>query len=120
MPDSDPENALVLADDRQQAALRNAIALWASATTRDGQRRADLLRDKQRTVVAFFKFIRKHPADVQPTDVQAWIAFIEERNTRPATIYQRVCLLSSFYAWAMKDPDLGTYIRTNPARLARP
>jgi integrase len=120
MLDSTPENALVLATDRQQVALSNAIALWASATTRDGQRRPDLLRDKQRTVAAFFAYIRKHPAEIKPVDVQAWIAFLGEQKTRPATIYQRVCLLSSFYGWAMRDPDLGAYIQTNPARLARP
>ena len=60
MPDLTPENALILAPDPQQAALRNAIALWAGATTRDGPRRADLLRDKRRTVAAFFEFIGKH------------------------------------------------------------
>lgn len=120
MPDLSQENALMLPVDRQQAALRNAIALWASSTTQAGHRRTDLLRDKQRTVTAFFDFIHKLPAEIQPGDVQAWIAFLEEQKTRPATIYQRICLLASFYNWAMKDPELGAYLRTNPARLARP
>jgi integrase len=120
MPDSSLENTLVLAAVPHQAALRNAIGLWASATTRDVQRRTDLLRDKQRAIAGFFGLVGKHPAEVQPTDVQDWIAYLEGKKTRPATIYQRVCLLSSFYSWAMKDPDLGAYIRTNPARLARP
>ena len=53
MPDLSPETPFVLAADRHQAALRNAIALWAGATIRDGLRRADLLRDKRRTVAAF-------------------------------------------------------------------
>jgi integrase len=84
MPDLASENGLVLGADRQQAALPNAIALWASSTTRDGQRRADLLRDKQRIAAAFFDFIRKHPADIQPTDVQTWIAFLVRNLKRYA------------------------------------
>jgi integrase/recombinase XerC len=29
-------------------------------------------------------------------------------------------MISSFYNWAMRDPEIGKYIRSNPARLARP
>jgi integrase len=36
------------------------------------------------------------------------------------TIYVRVSFLSSFYSWAMRDPELGRHIRTNPVLLARP
>lgn len=36
------------------------------------------------------------------------------------TIYARVCHLSSFYAWAMRDPTLGNIIRFNPVTLAHP
>lgn len=114
------ESGLISASGTLSAALKNAISLWAAATTSDSKRRHDLLRDKQKSVAAFFDFTGKHPAEIQPTDVQTWIAFLEGRNTRQATIYQRICLISSFYNWAMRDPDIGAYIRTNPARLARP
>jgi integrase len=36
------------------------------------------------------------------------------------TCYQHACLLSSFYSWAMRDPEIGQHMRRNPARLARP
>jgi integrase len=115
-----PENLLVLAGSDYQIAVCNAVNLWAGATTSEGIRRNDLVRDKQQVVIAFFDFIKKHPADVTPLDVREWLAALKEQGRRPATIYQRACLLSSFYAWAMRDIELGSYIKTNPARLARP
>jgi integrase len=115
-----PKNTLVLASSDYQTAVRNAVRLWASATTSEGVRRDDLLRDKQQVVVAFFDFIKKNPAEVTPLDVREWLAALKEQGRRPTTVYQRACLLSSFYAWAMRDTELGSYIRTNPARLARP
>lgn len=120
MQDQNSEKALVFVADSRRAALRNAVALWANATTLEGQRRNDLLRDKQNIVSAFFEYINKNPAEVKPVDVRDWLSALERQGIRPATIYQRACLLSSFYTWAMRDPELGSYIRTNPARLARP
>src|SRR5258708_5099279 len=102
------------------AALRSAIRLWAAATTGEGNRRPDLLRDKQRSVDAFFEFTDRDPAAVTPLDVQSWLDHLASPRIRPATIYQRVCLVSSFYSWAMRDPRLGAYLSINPARLARP
>jgi site-specific recombinase XerD len=45
---------------------------------------------------------------------------LEEQGFKTATIYARISRLSSFYEWAMKDPTLGRFITSNPARLARP
>lgn len=120
MASQNPENAVILASNNQQAAIRNAVELWASATTSEGERRNDLIRDKQQVVRAFFDFIKKHPADVTPLDVRAWLGALKTQGKRPATIYQRACLLSSFYAWAMRDLELNSYINSNPAHLARP
>lgn len=120
MAAEDPDNALIVAGDSYQVATLNAVALWAGATTYEGVRRNDLVRDKQQVVTAFFDFIKKHPADITPLDVREWLTALEKQGRRPATVYQRACLLSSFYAWAMRDPELGTYIKNNPARLARP
>jgi site-specific recombinase XerD len=111
---------LVKAEAERRAAIRNAIELWASATTSKGMRHDDLVRDKRQAVISFFEFINKHPADVAPMDVRKWLTSLEKKELRPATIYQRACLLSSFYTWAMKDAELGLLIRSNPARLARP
>jgi integrase len=36
------------------------------------------------------------------------------------TVYARVCFLSSFFEWAMRDPSLRERIGNNPARLALP
>jgi site-specific recombinase XerD len=113
-------NALVPVQGTYQIALRVAISLWAGATTSDGKRRMDLLRDKQRIVLSFFDYVDKHPADVTPIDVQAWLLALERRGFKPGTVYNHACLLSSFYSWTMRDPDLGSQIRSNPARLARP
>ena len=120
MPVQNQENTLVLAERDYRTAVCNAAQVWAGATTSEGVRRNDLVRDKQQVVVAFFDFIKKHPADVTPLDVQEWLSALKKQGRRPATVYQRACLLSSFYAWAMRDMELGSYIKTNPARLARP
>jgi integrase len=101
-------------------ALRGAVSLWASATTLESERRADLLRDKQRIVLSFFKYTGKLPSEVEPADVQAWLRNLEGKGISAGTCYQHTCLLSSFYSWAMKDPEVGQRVRRNPARLARP
>jgi hypothetical protein len=103
-----------------QVALRGAISLWASATTSDSERRADLLRDKQRIVLSFFRHMGKLPSEVEPADVQGWLRDLEGGGISAGTCYQYACLLSSFYSWAMKDAEVGRHVRRNPARLARP
>ncbi|MFL6285766.1 MAG: tyrosine-type recombinase/integrase [Pyrinomonadaceae bacterium] len=103
-----------------QVALRSAASLWASATTSESERRSDLLRDKQRIVLSFFKHAGKLPSEVEPSDVQGWLRALEGRGISAGTCYQHACLLSSFYSWAMKDPEVGQHVRRNPARMARP
>jgi integrase len=112
--------ALVPTSVDLQAALKSAVSLWASATTGEGERRQDLLRDKQRIVVSFFRYIEKPPGEVRPADVQSWLRSLEEKGAKPGTTYQHACLLSSFYSWALKEPEIGQHLRRNPARLARP
>jgi len=102
-------------------ALRNAISLWANATTdAASSRREDLLRDKRRAIEGFFTHAGKHPAEVTPVDVRAWQASLAERGLQPATIYWHVSRLSSFFSWAMQAPGLREEIGENPVRLARP
>ncbi|MDQ3802327.1 MAG: site-specific integrase [Acidobacteriota bacterium] len=102
-------------------ALRNAVALWADATTDGGSdRRADLLRDKTRAVAAFFGFVAKHPAEVLPLDVKRWEEAQEAAGLTRTTVYTRLSLLSSFFEWAMREPALGALLSSNPVRLARP
>jgi site-specific recombinase XerD len=120
MDEKAPETALVLAQVDFQVALRGAVSLWASATTSESKRRADLLRDKQRIVLSFFRHTDKLPSEVEPSDVQAWLRNLEEKGISAGTCYQHACLLSSFYSWAMKDPEVGRHVHRNPARLARP
>src|SRR5215207_4907676 len=120
MDERAPQTALVPAQTDLQVALRGAVSLWASATTSESERRQDLLRDKQRIVLNFFRHTGKLPSEVEPSDVQAWLRDLEERGISAGTAYQHACLLSSFYSWAMKDPEVGRHIRRNPARLARP
>ena len=127
--DQRPQTALVLADGEYQPGLSNAIRIWADATTApESTRRRDLSRDKRHAVADFFSFIEKHPTDVSPLDVKAWQADLEARKLRPNTVYVRTSFLSSFYAWAMRDPDLGAtsgrtrLVSPDPARrrLTRP
>jgi hypothetical protein len=39
---------------------------------------------------------------------------------RPNIVYARICFLSFFFEWAMRDLSLRELIRNNPARLALP
>src|ERR687883_1782819 len=120
MNEEEPETALVPAQADLQLALRGAVSLWASATTSESERRADLLRDKQRIVLSFFSHTNKLPAEVGPADVQGWVRGLAGKGISAGTCYQHACLLSSFYSWAMKDPEVGRRVHRNPARLARP
>src|SRR5215208_5772190 len=120
MDEKASKTALVPAQADFQVALRGAISLWASATTSESERRADLLRDKQRIALSFFHHTGKLPSEVEPADVQGWLRDLEGKGISAGTCYQHACLLSSFYSWAMKDPEVGQHVRRNPARLARP
>ncbi|HYO91499.1 MAG TPA: site-specific integrase [Pyrinomonadaceae bacterium] len=120
METSSPSTALQTRESELQVALRGAISLWASATTSESERRHDLLRDKQRIVFSFFRHTGKLPSEVEPSDVQGWLRDLEGKGASPGTTYQHACLLSSFYSWAIRDPEIGQHIRGNPARLARP
>jgi integrase len=101
--------------------LRNAVSLWADATTdTESVRRQDLLRDKTKAVVAFFGLVRKHPAAVLPADVKRWQEAQETAGLTRATVYTRLSLLSSFFEWAIREPAIGAVLTSNPVRLARP
>lgn len=119
--DQGAEQALVLAGEGREAALRTAIHLWATATTDpESHCRRDLLRAKQQATSAFFSSCRMPPEEVRPVDVEEWRRDLEEKGFKPATVYARISRLSSFYEWVIKEPTLGQYITSNPARLAMP
>lgn len=102
-------------------ALLNAIHLWAMASTDAASScRADLLRAKRQAVAAFFAHADKPVDEIKPADVARWRAALEAKNFRPATVYARISRLSSFYDWVMRDPSLGRFIESNPARAALP
>jgi integrase len=101
--------------------LRTAVELWAAASTGvSSRRRGEVLQNKRKVVEAFFGWVRKSPRDVEPADVNAWCERMREEGKRPATIYARVSFLSSFYRWALGQPEVGGSLRQNPALLARP
>jgi len=102
------------------AQLGAVISLWASATTSDGLRKRDLLRDKEKILTSFFTFVDKPPAHVDTSDIAAWRRHLEVENYAPATVYAMISRVSSFYEWAIKEPELARVIRANPVRLARP
>lgn len=113
-----PANNSQLAN-ANSAAIDSAITMWASSTTGDGERRADLLRDKSRLVKDFFAFVRERPQDVTPSDVMEWLDELRDRYA-PATVYAAASRVSSFYKWLMKDDALRGVITHNPVDLARP
>jgi integrase/recombinase XerC len=118
---SEPSEALVPAGDAKDFALRTALHLWATATTdAESHCRRDLLRAKQQAAADFFSHCGKLPGEVRPTDVEQWRKVLEERGFKPATVYARLSRLSSFYEWAMRDPQLAGLVEKNPVRLARP
>lgn len=114
-------NTLVSVNLDARSALRNAVRLWASSvTSASSEQHKELLRYKQRVVAAFFGFVNdKSLADITPQDVEVWRDELS-KSLKPATVYARVCFLSSFFNWAMRDPQLKTFITSNPARLALP
>jgi integrase len=120
MDSEEPQTALVPKSVDLEVALRGAVSLWASSTTGESERRQDLLRDKQRIVFSFFRHVEKLPGEIEPADVQGWLKDLEGKGISAGTIYQHACLLSSFYSWAMMEPEISQHVRRNPARLARP
>jgi integrase len=107
-------------------ALRHALRLWADASTAPSTERRDELQGyKQRVVSSFFSFAGKSPGEVSALDVEAWRDHLSRQKPeglglRANTVYARVCFLSSFFEWAMKEPALRQQIKSNPARLALP
>jgi integrase len=118
----DSNKSLLTATDRSAiVALTNALRLWSeSVTASSTEQRGQLLHYKQKVVESFFAFTGRHPAEVSATDVECWRKKLEDDKLSPATIYARVCFLSSFFQWVMRDSVLKTFITSNPARLALP
>ncbi|MEP7342589.1 MAG: tyrosine-type recombinase/integrase [Acidobacteriota bacterium] len=101
--------------------IKNAVALWSDATTGTiSSRRDDILRDKRKAVLDFFNFARRHPAEIRPEEVKDWQKVMEESGLAGTTIYSRICHLSSFYSWALRDPMLSQVVKFNPVTLAHP
>ena len=107
--------------------------MWATATTRDGERQDDLLRDKSRVVRHFFAFVGKSPQNAAPGDVAAWLDELREHGIpttnkdgelepgepySAASVYAAASRVSSFYKWLAKDERLRGL--SNPVELARP
>jgi integrase/recombinase XerC len=114
-----PSEALTAPDS--EAALRNAVCLWAEQNTRpETLARPEKLKEKVSAVTSFFDFSKKHPGEVTPEDISRWRAVMEERGLMPATVYARVSRVSAFYRWLMGDPQLSRFIQANPAAQARP
>lgn len=121
-----PETALVPFREEAGVALLHALRLWAeSSTAPSTERREELRGYKQRVVSSFFAFAGKTPGEISTLDVESWRDWLARtkpagRGLRANTVYARVCFLSSFFEWAMKEPALRGQIGSNPARLALP
>ena len=112
---------VVLRGEAHEAALRNAVGLWADATTAPSSlRRREPIHDKQSAARLFFAFAAKHPSDITPLDVTEWRRVLESQALKPATAYARLSRLSSFFERAMRDPELSRSVESNPVTLARP
>ncbi len=120
------ETALIPLREDAGVALRHALRLWAEAVTAPSTERRDELQGyKQRVVSSFFSFVGKSPGTISALDVEAWRDWLARSKPdglglRANTVYARVCFLSSFYEWAIKELALRGQIGNNPARLALP
>lgn len=115
------DNVQALAKLDSDLAIRNAIRFWAESSTRtETYDRRDKMQDKVQVVGKFFAFVGKHPGEVKPEHVAKWRAHLESQKQAPATVYARISRVSSFYRWLMSDPQLGQFVRSNPAAQARP
>lgn len=121
-----PEAALLPLREDAAVVLRHALRLWAEASTAPStERRGELQGYKQRVVSSFFSFVGKSPGEISALDVEAWRDRLarpkpEGLGLRPNTVYARVCFLSSFFEWAMREAAHRGQIGSNPARLALP
>ena len=116
-------------NDPDWAVLDAAITAWAKRTTDPASPRVDdLLRDKQRVVYAFFRWVQKRPQQVTTTDVAAWQDDLRlerdpdtgRRRFAPATVYAMVSRVSSFYHWAQKNAKRADVSLANPVDAVRP
>ncbi len=115
------KTGLVRINTEYEIALRNALRLWAEAVTAPStEQRSNILAYKQKVVEEFFASTNRNLEDISAIDVEEWRLKLEELGLKPNTIYARVCFLSSFYEWAIREPLLRGYVHSNPARLARP
>jgi integrase len=120
------ETALVPLEGDRQAALRHALRLWAEASTAPSTKRREGLQGyKQKVVSSFFSFAAKRPGEISALDVEGWRDWLGRAKPgglglKANTVYARVCFLSSFFEWAMREPSLREQIGSNPARLALP
>src|ERR1700761_4107022 len=120
------ETALIPLREDVGVALRHALRLWAEASTAPStERREELQGYKQRVVSSFFAFAGKTLGEISALDVEAWRDWLarakpEGLGVRANTVYARVCFLSSFFEWALREPALRELINNNPARLALP
>lgn len=90
--------AIAIRGNAYEAALRNAVALWAEATTAPTSlRRDELEHDKREAANSFFSFMGKHPSEITPLDITEWRRKLGVRNLKQATIYARLSRLSSFF-----------------------
>jgi integrase len=121
-----PKTALIPLREDAGVALRHALRLWAGASTAPStERREELQGYKQRVISSFFSFAGKTPGEISALDVEAWRDWLgrakpDGLGLLPNTVYARVCFLSSFFEWAMREPSLRGQIGNNPARLALP
>ncbi len=107
--------------DSAKAAVNAVVAVWAEATTSTGlARQADIRREKQRSVEAFFAFVKVGLGEVTPQDVQTLLREMAKWGLKPTTVYARACHLSSYIQWAMRETALGQTLRGNPVRYAMP
>jgi integrase len=113
--------AVAVAGQGIDLSIQNAIHLWAVATTdAESHCREDLLRAKPQAVTSFFAHAGKDLPEIKPADIEVWRMHLEKQGFKPATIYARISRLSSFFEWLMKEPRLGSFITSNPARPAMP
>lgn len=97
------------------------LQAWAHATTKPSAKRFETqIREKVNAVAGFFDWVGLPFDQVHPSHVQAWEAELRGRDYSDWTVYELISRVSSFYEWALKDPEICRRVGFNPVKLARP
>lgn len=67
---------------------------------------SETLRSYRIAISQFIAFCQKNFDEVKPTDIRAWMAFMEEKGLKPRSIKMKLTAVRSFYRYCMEENQL--------------